>query len=552
MRSLAVRVLNDFGVDGVEPQSLGSRKARLALHLLALAGGQVVTSSALTDALWGDTRPAKPDEQLAVLVSRLRSVLGRDRIEHRDHGYLLRCDWLDATELAGLTGEIDRRLRAGHVMGAAAAARVALSLIHGDGPAPLPGPWAQLRRADLERLIRRARQVAAAALLAAGDWMAAADTAATALERDPYDEAALRVLLRAQVMGGRVAAALAAYASTRERLADELGTDPSPETEALQLAILRGELAPPGPAAAPVTLGLVGRDDELGYLDAVALRARSGVEVLIIDGEAGIGKTTLLRTWAARRAAAGDTVLMAACGRLDRVLPLDALLTGLAALLRRLGPEVTAELLGGDEPVLGPVLAPGPATRARPGLADSMLGPAVLYAALVRVLGRLTTRGPVVVAIDDAHLAGPALPDWLRFVRRGSVPLAVVAAVRPGAGEPLPATAVIHLGGLGRDAAAELVGPARIDELYERSQGHPLFLTELAQQLVPEPEGPVLVGQEPPGHGPLRVVQQFHHAAAQHRREQVDVQLGTDHRRGPQQCPGPAQLVTACGHRLDQ
>ena len=251
MRSLAVRVLNDFGVDGMEPQSLGSRKARLALHLLALAGGQVVSSAALADALWGDTPPAKPDDQLAVLVSRLRSVLGRDRIEHRDHGYLLRCDWLDAAELAGLADEIDRRRGAGHVMGAAAAARVALSLIHGDGPAPLPGEWAQLRRADLERLIRRARQVAATALLAAGDWMAAADAASTALERDPYDEAALRVLLRAQVMGGRVAAALAAYASARERLADELGTDPSPETEALQLAILRGELAPPGPAPAP-------------------------------------------------------------------------------------------------------------------------------------------------------------------------------------------------------------------------------------------------------------------------------------------------------------
>ncbi len=58
----------------------------------------------------------------------------------------------------------------------------------------------------------------------------------------------------------------------------------------------------------------------------------------------------------------------------------------------------------------------------------------------------------------------------------------MVAAVRPGEGEPLPATAVIHLGLLGRDAAAELVGPARADELYERSKGHPLFLTELAQQ----------------------------------------------------------------------
>jgi hypothetical protein len=40
MKSLAVRVLGDFGVDGIEPQALGSRKARLALHLLALATGR--------------------------------------------------------------------------------------------------------------------------------------------------------------------------------------------------------------------------------------------------------------------------------------------------------------------------------------------------------------------------------------------------------------------------------------------------------------------------------------------------------------------------------
>ena len=225
----------------------------------------------------------------------------------------------------------------------------------------------------------------------------------------------------------------------------------------------------------------------------MALRAQAeagaSVEVVVIEGEAGIGKTTLLRTWADRRAAAGDTVLLATCGQLDRAMPLDALLAGLAALLRRLGPEVAADLLEGDEPLLGPVLAPGPGpatlgpeAQARPVLADSMLGPAVLYAALVRLLGRLTARGPLVVAIDDAHLAGPALPDWLHFVRREAVPLAVVAAVRPGAGEPLPATGFIHLGVLGRDAAAELVGPARVDELYERSKGHPLFLTELAQQ----------------------------------------------------------------------
>ena len=487
-----MRVLGDFGVDGIEPQALGSRKARLALQLIALGGGQAVPAGVLIDALWDTAPPARPEDQLAVLMSRLRSVLGRDRIEHRDQGYLLRCDWLDATELAVLTREVEARGEAGHVTGAVAAARVALSLIRGDGPRPLPGEWAQLRQAELERLIGRARLVAATALLEAGDWMAAADAASAAAERDPYDEAALRVLLRAHVLGGRVAGALSIYASARERLADELGTDPSPETAALYTAILRGEVTAParsGQAGAGAAGGgaagasLVGRNDELACLEAVAARARGGAaEVVVVDGEAGIGKTTLLRAWAGLRTAAGDTVLMASCGPLDRSMPLDALLTALASLLRGLGPETAADILGADAALLAPLLNLAPGPRLPPMLADSMLGPAVLYSALVRALGRLAERAPLVVVADDAHLAGPALPDWLRFARRENLAVTVVAAIRSGEGEPLPATASIHLGALGRDAAAELVGPGRVDELYARSKGHPLFLTELAQQ----------------------------------------------------------------------
>jgi DNA-binding SARP family transcriptional activator len=507
MKSLAVRVLCDFGVDGVEPQALGSRKARLALHLLALADGQAVPPDVLIDALWAGDPPARPEGQLAVLLSRLRSVLGRERIVLRDRGYLLRCDWLDAAELVLLTGEVEARQAAGHVMGAAAAARVALSLIRGAGPQPLPGEWAQLRHAELDRLIGRARLVAATALLEAGDWMAAAEGASAASQHDPYDESALRLLLRAYVAGGRAAEALARYAEARKRFADELGTDPSPQTVALYTAILRGELAPTARSAPAPARGLVGRDDELAYLEAIASRARRGgahaaeaaqaaqtaeaaqtaqaaqaAEIVVVDGEAGIGKTTLLRAWADRRSAAGDTVLLASCGPLDRSLPLDALLTALAATLRGLGPEAAADVLGGDAPILAPLLGDQAGPRPPPMLADSMLGPAVLYASLVRSLGRLAERAALTVLLDDAHLAGSALADWLRFLRREQVAVIIVAAVRSGEGEPLPATASIHLDALGRDAAAALVGPTRVDELYARSKGHPLFLTELAQQ----------------------------------------------------------------------
>ena len=161
MKSLAIRVLSDFGVDGIEPQALGSRKGRLALCALSLAGGQAVPADVLIDTLWGDAPPSRPEDQLAVLISRLRSVLGRDRIEHRDRGYLLICDWLDASELAAVTDEMERRRSAGNVLGAAAAARVALSLLRGYQPPPVPGEWAQLRLAELDLLVGRARRTAA-------------------------------------------------------------------------------------------------------------------------------------------------------------------------------------------------------------------------------------------------------------------------------------------------------------------------------------------------------------------------------------------------------
>ena len=484
VKSLAVRVLGDFGVDGIEPQAFGSRKARLALQLIALGAGQAVPAGVLIDALWDTVPPARPEDQLAVLMSRLRTVLGRDRIEHRDQGYLLHCDWLDATELAVLTREVEARREAGHVMGAVAAARVALSLIRGDGPQPLPGEWAQLRQAELSRLTGRARLVAAARPArgrrldgrrrrgrGGGRTRPVRRGGAAAAAPGPRDgrtggRGAVPVRQRPRADGRR--------AGHRPLARDDRAVhrDPAGRADRARAGRVR-------PGRGPV---LVGRDDELAYLEAIASRARDAAEVVVVDGEAGIGKTTLLRAWAGRRTAAGDTVLIASCGPLDRSMPLDALLTALAGLLRGLGPDTAADILGADAALLGPLLNLAPGPRLPPMLADSMLGPAVLYSALVRALGRLAERAPLVVVVDDAHLAGPALPDWLRFAVREKLAVTVVAAVRSGEGEPLPASAFVHLGALGRDAAAELVGPGRVDELYTRSRGHPLFLTELAQQ----------------------------------------------------------------------
>ncbi len=497
MQPLSVRVLGDLGVDGFDLPALGSRKARTLLRLLALGRGRFVPADALVDCLWQGQLPANPSDQLSVLVSRLRAALGRDRFERGDGGYRLRYDWLDADELAGIVAEVDRRLAAGNATGAAAAARAGLALVRGDvSSAPASGDWAAAETADLVRLVARARRSAAVAFAASGDWLGAVDLAAASLARDPFDEDALRLLMRWNAAAGRDAAALAAYAETRRRLADDLGVAPAAETEALHTAILRGELEARAPAIAPADGGtsLVGREPELQRLDAAAGVATTGaVQIVLVRGEAGIGKTTLVRTWAGRRAQRGDDVLLGTCGALDRAAPLDALTVAIAEHLRDAGPDRTAEVLEPDPELLGPLLGLAPHSAHGPTLADGGIGPSTLFAALVGVLRRIAGAGPVILVLDDAHLAGATLGEWLRFVVRQRLELVVVATVRPGEGDALPATESLTLGPLDRAAVTTIVGPARVDELYARSQGHPLFLAELARADDPTELPPSLV-----------------------------------------------------------
>jgi DNA-binding SARP family transcriptional activator len=528
-----VRVLGAFEVEGIEPRRLGSKKARTLLTRLALARGQPVSADALIECLWPDALPAAPEDQLSVLVSRLRAVLGAARLPRRGAGYALLADWLDLDALAEMVAEAGRRLDAGSVALARAAAEAALQVARGPLLADEPvASWAAAERASAERLVAAARHVAARAALAGGDHAAAADLAAAGLDADAYDEVALRLLMRAEAASGRPAAALAAYARLRERLDEDLGAEPAPETDALHLAILRGELAPEtlagphrgtrgagdglgaraGPprgrlagrlgshaAALPVaTAGaavasrwepqaagapqpLPGRVGELAALDAALERSAGGAAGLVlVEGEAGIGKSRLLRAWRSRAAAVAE-VLEAQGDELEQGLPLQPIANAVDAFLHTL-PTVDAVLaaLGPEHAILAPLLPAAP--PAPPAAADPIGGQSVLFAALLAVISRLAARRPVVLLFDDLHLADRASVEWLHFVaRRGAdLRLLVVGAVRPEEAVRLPEAERIVLQPLDRAAAALVVGPERVDALYERSGGHPLFLVELA------------------------------------------------------------------------
>ncbi len=473
-----MRVLGDLTVDGTDLARL-DRKSRSLLQLLALARGRAVGPDALVDALWGEHPPTRPHDQLAVLASRLRRVLGRERVERADGGYRLRADWLDLAELDSVVAEVERRYDAAELTRAVAAARVALTLLRGPVPEVRDGAaWAAAERSAVVRLVQRARRVAATALLAAGHWMDALELAAADCADDPLDEQAVRTVMRAQAAGGRPGLALAAYAVLRDTLADQLGADPAPETDALHTAILRGEVT--AAAASRVGPALVGRSSQLAHLDGLVGRAAEDrtARVAVVTGEAGIGKTTLLEHWAAARRDLGDQVLRASCSPLDRAAPLDVVLTAIGERLRG-APDATT-LLGEDAATLAPLLgsAAGPRTSSPP--VDPSLGPSVLYAAVTGVLARIAGDRGAVLVVDDAHLAGSPLADWLTYLLRRRIPLLVVLGTRPTQGPPLPATDEVGLGPLDRGQVAEVVGEQRADDLFVRSGGHPLFLAELA------------------------------------------------------------------------
>lgn len=248
MLPLRVRVLGGLEVEGVEASALGSRKQRRLLARLVVAHGAVVSGDALAEDLWADTQPASPRDDLSVLVSRLRSTLPGGELSRRDGGYALAVTWTDLAELSQLRQVATAHAAQEEWAAAADAARAALALVRGPVlPEITDAPWVSAEQATAETSAQQVRLVLARAELAAGDPRVAADLAREALAGSPYDEVALRLHLQACLAAHTPSLGMTTYAEVRERLVEDLGMDPSPETVAVYDELLQSTR----PSAAP-------------------------------------------------------------------------------------------------------------------------------------------------------------------------------------------------------------------------------------------------------------------------------------------------------------
>ena len=238
---------------------------------------------------------------------------------------------------------------------------------------------------------------------------------------------------------------------------------------------------------------LVGREDDLGALEAALEAARQGrMATIFVTGDAGVGKTRLVQEIVARAGDAGATVLLGGASDIAESPPFWPVASGLRTLLRSPRGEHVRRLLAPWADQLDELLALRSAVAAPPPRVQTL-------ELLHRVVLRLTTSSVLVLVVEDVQWADRSTLDLIAYLV-ANLPderLLLVGTHRtePGA-EPTAARTMIReldrhrqvrcieLAPLRRAHIAELVqagAPGRtdlVDLVWSRSAGNAFIAEE--------------------------------------------------------------------------
>ncbi|MGW4995561.1 helix-turn-helix transcriptional regulator [Streptomyces mirabilis] len=229
---------------------------------------------------------------------------------------------------------------------------------------------------------------------------------------------------------------------------------------------------------------LIGREVEIGIINDLIDRIPESGGALLINGEPGIGKSSLLARAAERAQASGMAVFRASGVQTETHLPF----AGLHQLLRTLQHDVKELPTRQSDALLGAFGMAEP-------LADSsvpeffMIGLAVL-----NLLGEAATHAPLLLVVDDAQWLDRPTLDVLGFVARrlGAEPIGLLIAMREGHAGMLDDCRIAELAlrPLDRASSSALLdarAPKLASDIRERvlaeAAGNPLALLELPTTL---------------------------------------------------------------------
>lgn len=244
-------------------------------------------------------------------------------------------------------------------------------------------------------------------------YPAAISLARKLLREDPLNESAYRRLMRLQALDNNVAGAIRTYHTCSTRLQRDLGVNPSLVTQEVYEGLLQGQAAPI--PLAPERLPLVAREEGWRSLQDMWTRCQHNKPaVVLLGGEAGIGKTRLaeeMLDWVERQ---GVIVLTAVCYPSEQQLayaPVAKWLRGesLQPLFRQLDKRTLVEcsrLLPELNNQYSNLPAPSPLTESWQRQH--------FFSALVQTLLKL--RQPFLLFLDDLQWCDQDTLDWLLFL----------------------------------------------------------------------------------------------------------------------------------------
>lgn len=506
--------------DGGELIDLGSRKQRAVLALLLIQSGRVVSVDALIDGLWGEAAPPTAQGTLQAYISNLRKILepGRGRgkapavLVSQSPGYMIHLepDDLDAARFETLAGEGDESLAAGRFEEARARLDEAFVLWRG---APYGDfafePFAQEEIARLEELRLTALEDRVEAELALGRHRLLIGELRRLVDQEPLRERLRGDLALALYRDARQADALATLREGREYLAEELGIDPGPELRDLEDRMLRQDAAldwtPPPSQRREIgeQRGLVGRQAELDVLFRAAQSVRSGRgRVLLIAGDPGIGKTTLLEEFSTLDS--GLSLHWGYCYEGEGAPPFWPWRRVLQSLSRVTSTSEIVDAAGqraADLVQLLPelaALAPGEVHDVVPDPEEARFR---LYVGVASLLTQLARSNPLMIVLDDLHWSDSASLRLLEFVAKEirEAHILIAATYRDVEVAPehplsptlaslarLPMVERVMLRGFSPEEVSSYVvsvigstpAEAFAEELHARTGGNPFFLAE--------------------------------------------------------------------------